>query len=302
MDVVIPWLEELVNFISNKKQSNNLSNSIVIPVKDHKSMAYLAPKITKAILCNQNPACNKCKNCQLVDIKSHPNAYQINPDKSQISIETTRALQENLHKNINNHSHSVIIFMQAHLMNTFAANSILKLIEEPESHAIFIFLTNNTSNILSTIKSRSHIYHAPTPNITELTNWINQNNTNKVNLSEKQTKWLLEFMNDELLLLDYINNNQYQKIIKCKENWIKCIKQRKISLHLLELTEEMPEISLNIFYFIMQNKFKEKLTNNLNNKFNLNFLPEFIISKNSLCNKKYKETYLILQNLINKAY
>ena len=114
-----------------------------------------------AILC-ENPTdgepCGVCENCHLVAAKSHPDFYIVEPETTKstrnIKIGQIRAMQTEAALKPINSERRVVIIDGAELMNTAAANCLLKTIEEPPSQTIFILLTANRSALLMTIRSR----------------------------------------------------------------------------------------------------------------------------------------------------
>lgn len=81
---------------------------------------------------------------------------RIPEDKTTIPVESIRAITEIA---ANKQSEQLFIVVeQADRLSTAAANAFLKALEEPGEHIHYIFLTNNASAILPTIKSRANNY------------------------------------------------------------------------------------------------------------------------------------------------
>ncbi|MCR5834423.1 MAG: DNA polymerase III subunit delta' [Selenomonadaceae bacterium] len=122
----------------------------------------LSAEICAAALLCDNPVdgkpCGTCENCHLVAAHTHPDFYVVEPEETKtvrnIKIGQIRAMQAEAILRPINSSRRVVIIDGAELMNTAAANSLLKTIEEPPSQTIFILLTPNRSTLLMTIRSR----------------------------------------------------------------------------------------------------------------------------------------------------
>lgn len=122
----------------------------------------LTAEICAAALLCDNPAngepCGVCESCRLVAAKSHPDFYVVEAEDTKtarnIKIGQIRAMQVEASLRPINSARRVIIIDGAELMNTAAANCLLKTIEEPPSQTIFILLTASRSSLLMTIRSR----------------------------------------------------------------------------------------------------------------------------------------------------
>lgn len=122
---------------------------------------FAAEICAAALLCD-NPtdgeACGTCENCKLVAAGSHPDFYVVEAASTKtahiIKIGQIRTMQTEAALRPINSSRRVIILDGAELMNTAAANCLLKTLEEPPSQTIFILLTASRSNLLMTIRSR----------------------------------------------------------------------------------------------------------------------------------------------------
>ena len=114
-----------------------------------------------ALLCENQidgEPCGECESCHLVAARSHPDFYVVEAEATKttrnIKIGQIRNMQTEAALKPINSSRRVVIIDGAELMNTAAANCLLKTIEEPPSQTIFILLTANRSSLLMTIRSR----------------------------------------------------------------------------------------------------------------------------------------------------
>lgn len=93
-------------------------------------------------------------------IQTHPDVLVIPPDPPQllIKIGQVRTVVERLHRLPAESPQSVAIFTSSSFMKE-AANSLLKILEEPPEYAHILLLTENPGELLPTIRSRARIYH-----------------------------------------------------------------------------------------------------------------------------------------------
>ena len=111
---------------------------------------------------NKNDAgpCFKCINCKKIENGTHPDVvYPKSSGATKIyGIQTVRDIRLDSFILPNEAKYKVYIFLDAQNLSTAAQNALLKILEEPPSKSIFLFLCNNLSLILPTVRSRSQIY------------------------------------------------------------------------------------------------------------------------------------------------
>lgn len=98
--------------------------------------------------------CGACNGCRKSKDGNHPDILSIEPDGKFIKIEQIRDLQKRLGYKPFEGKASVCIIDGADKMNLAAANSLLKLLEEPPAAAYLILIAENVRQILPTIISR----------------------------------------------------------------------------------------------------------------------------------------------------
>lgn len=99
-------------------------------------------------------ACGVCTNCYKIKSESHPDIYTIKPDGMSIKIKQIRELQKHLSYKIYEGIYKVIIFEEADKLTLQAANSLLKALEEPLPHTVFLLLADSQREMPDTILSR----------------------------------------------------------------------------------------------------------------------------------------------------
>lgn len=154
------------NILGNFRTLQILNNSIACGSFSH---AYLlsgekgtgkktiALELAKAILCeNENAPCNTCVSCMKVDKGIHPDLETVRKDegKQGISVDKIRFIREQAYVRPNESKYRVVIIEDSEDMNLPAANALLKVLEEPPAHIVFILTCNNISRLPETIASR----------------------------------------------------------------------------------------------------------------------------------------------------
>lgn len=115
-----------------------------------------ARALAKAVNCLSNghgEACNTCEVCQSVTEGRALDVIEIDA-ASNTGVDDIRDLREKVNYAPNQARYKVYIVDEVHMLSTSAANALLKTLEEPPPHVIFILATTEVHKILPTIMSR----------------------------------------------------------------------------------------------------------------------------------------------------
>ena len=122
----------------------------------------MAKFLSKSLFCTDKVGvlpCEKCRNCKLIEEEEFPDVTMIKPINQIIKTERIRELVGQFSQAGIESKQQVFIIEQAEKMHPNAANSLLKVIEEPQSEAYIFFLTSDEEKILPTIRSRTQIFY-----------------------------------------------------------------------------------------------------------------------------------------------
>lgn len=111
--------------------------------------------------------CNVCKSCKLALSNSHPDIIEMDAASNR-GIDDIRAIKETAIYYPTVGRKKVYIIDEAHMMTKEAFNSLLKILEEPPKHVVFILCTTEIYKIPSTILSRIHIFELKNASIPDL--------------------------------------------------------------------------------------------------------------------------------------
>ncbi|MBS3975757.1 MAG: DNA polymerase III subunit delta' [Syntrophomonadaceae bacterium] len=103
---------------------------------------------------NEGEACGRCRNCMRLGTGNYPDFFFLQPKGTTIRIEQIRGIQARLSLASFEGYYRIILIGEADKMTEEAANSLLKLLEEPPQSTVFILLTTLPAAILPTILSR----------------------------------------------------------------------------------------------------------------------------------------------------
>lgn len=112
--------------------------------------------LAKALNCEHGPTaspCNECSNCQRINDGSSMDVFEIDAASNR-GIDEIRDLREKVMFAPVNGRYKVYIIDEVHMLTTEAFNALLKTLEEPPAHIVFILATTEPHKIPATIHSR----------------------------------------------------------------------------------------------------------------------------------------------------
>lgn len=117
--------------------------------------------LAKSLFCSEPVdgyiPCESCRFCRRINHGNHPDVHVVEPDGASIKKDQIKMLQEEFSKTGMESNRKVYIIHHADLMTVNAANSLLKFLEEPDSHTTAILITEQIQQILPTILSRCQV-------------------------------------------------------------------------------------------------------------------------------------------------
>ncbi|NKU92231.1 DNA polymerase III subunit gamma/tau, partial [Rhodococcus hoagii] len=118
--------------------------------------------LARSLNCVQGPTstpCGECASCIALGPGGAGNLDVIELDAaSHGGVEDTRELRDRAFYAPAESRYRVFIVDEAHMVTTAGFNALLKIVEEPPEHLIFIFATTEPEKVLPTIRSRTHHY------------------------------------------------------------------------------------------------------------------------------------------------
>ena len=151
----------LTTTLKNAVKSGKLAHAYLFCGPRGVGKTTCARIFAKAINC-QNPtaegeACNECESCQSFNEQRSLNIFELDA-ASNNSVEHIKTLMEQTRIPPQLGRYKVFIIDEVHMLSTAAFNALLKTLEEPPAHVIFILATTEKHKILPTILSRCQIY------------------------------------------------------------------------------------------------------------------------------------------------
>ena len=148
--------DRVVNVLKNQVESNLISHAYLFAGERGCGKTSCAKIFAKAINC-QNPKngspCLECESCKEIEEESTMDIVEMDAASNR-RIDDIRALKETVIYPPNNLKYKVYIIDEAHMITKEAFNALLKIMEEPPSHLVFILATTEIEKIPKTILSR----------------------------------------------------------------------------------------------------------------------------------------------------
>ena len=116
----------------------------------------MASRIARAAICREtDPARRPCGVCAACRKAEHPDILTVVPEKTQIPVERIRDLRRDAFVRPNESERRVLLFPDAGTtLPPPGQNALLKILEEPPAHLLFILTCENRTQLLETIRSR----------------------------------------------------------------------------------------------------------------------------------------------------
>ncbi|GAB3802620.1 DNA polymerase III subunit delta' [Virgibacillus kimchii] len=146
--------------ITNSIKRDRISHAYLIQGEPGTGKEAIASLIAKGLFCTNKEGiepCHTCNMCKRVDSGNHPDVHWVVPDGQSIKIEQIRNLQKEFTYSGMESNKKVYIIKAADTLTLNAANRILKFLEEPSRQTTAIMLTENSSAIIPTIRSRCQV-------------------------------------------------------------------------------------------------------------------------------------------------
>ena len=173
----LPWHQALWQSLAIQKKNDRLAHAYLLRGMSGVGKFQFTKALAAWLLCEtigSDRACGHCKECELVKAGSHPDLMLVQPDApgKPIKIGQIRQVNEFARKTAQQGGRRLVVMNPAEAMNANAANALLKSLEEPGSHTVFLLVSDRTGDMLPTIRSRCQLLSFAVPDKTLASQWL----------------------------------------------------------------------------------------------------------------------------------
>ena len=229
-----PWHDSIWSQLLGRTKTGTLPHALLLTGGNGVGKRDFAVQFGQLLLCEtfQNSLdstditdtilpCGHCQGCALNKVVTHPDLKIVAPESEGkiISIDQIRELSEFLGLKSHYGNVQVAIIFPAEKMNRFAANSLLKTLEEPTTATHILLVTSHPSALLPTIRSRCQQIPFPQPSAEVTVQWLK---TKASKMSDAEIKAMAHLANGgPLEALGYLQNNTMKLVETILESFTK---------------------------------------------------------------------------------
>ncbi len=149
--------EHVVQTLRNAIVADRVAHAYLFAGPRGTGKTTLARLLAKAVNCldedRAKRPCNECENCKAVNENRFMDLIEIDA-ASNTSVDDVRDLRDKINFSPSQGKYKIYIIDEVHMLSTQAFNALLKTLEEPPPHAIFVLATTEIHKIPATVLSR----------------------------------------------------------------------------------------------------------------------------------------------------
>jgi len=148
--------DHVTRTLSNAISANRVAHAVLFAGPRGTGKTTVARILAKAMNCKAGPTpapCNECRSCREITSGSAVDVFEID-GASNNSVDQIRELRDHIKYMPAHSAYKIYIIDEVHMLSMQAFNALLKTLEEPPAHVMFIFATTEPQKIPITILSR----------------------------------------------------------------------------------------------------------------------------------------------------
>jgi DNA polymerase III subunit delta' len=173
---VLPWMQPAQHAIARAIDSDRLGHAVLLQVPDGLGGAWLARWIAARVFCRADAPrpCGLCLDCQRCFADQHPDCSLVQPlgDSKEIRIDQVRETSAALALSSHGGARKLAILWPADRLNRFAANALLKTLEEPTRGTLLVLVAAELGRLPATVRSRCTRITVAAPDLATTLDWL----------------------------------------------------------------------------------------------------------------------------------
>lgn len=172
-----PWQERQWRRLLDAAARDRLPHALLLSGAEGLGVEAFVLALAGKLLCegpDGDRACGECRACTLFRSGNHPDFVRVQPEETgkAIRVESIRDLIDYIHLSSQYSRYKIAVIDPAEAMNRHAANSLLKTLEEPPPHSVFILSSRRPTQLPVTIRSRCQLVNFADPETATARAWL----------------------------------------------------------------------------------------------------------------------------------
>ena len=211
--------KHVVKTLQNAIVHNRIAHSFLFAGQRGVGKTSIARILAKALNCQEGPTaqpCGNCNSCKEITGGNSIDVLEID-GASNTGVDDVRELRESVKYVPSKSRYKIYIIDEVHMLSNSAFNALLKTLEEPPAHVIFMFATTEPHKIPATVLSRCQRFDLRRISLEAIVKQLNEiTSGEKIKISEQGLRWIAReaegSMRDAQSILDRVISYAGEKI------------------------------------------------------------------------------------------